>query len=160
MPACCCTWQCSCALLLKLPHSLMHLQRHILSALRQHTQPEAGALALLRAAFPSALGEEAPDGGGPAFRSLPPAERELLAAALAAAADALVSGATRAGTPVMAYRLAPDAPHAVAGLVDAALWLAGRAPAPVDAGLPAHLLEQVSAVLAVVETGAVQTCPV
>lgn len=118
------------------------LQRQVLEALAQHTEPDRAALQLVRLTFPSAVMADE-EGGTATFKSLPAADRDLLSAALVAAAAALVAQATQAQVQVMAYRLEGNEQPAAAALVDATLWLCDQQPAPVDAGLPAQLLEQV-----------------
>ncbi|EFN51183.1 hypothetical protein CHLNCDRAFT_55304 [Chlorella variabilis] len=128
---------------------IARLQALVLDALRQHSQPEAVATQLVRAAFPEAAAAEPP----PAFRPLPAAQQEQLANALHAAAGQLLADAKAAGCQVMQYQLGQGREQgAVAELLDAVLWLAAQKPSPLDVGLPAQLLEQIT------EGASVQDC--
>ncbi|KAI3423130.1 hypothetical protein D9Q98_010686 [Chlorella vulgaris] len=125
------------------------LQGLVLDALRQHTLPEAVAQQLVHASFPDAVVSVSP----PAFKPLPAAQQEQLTNALHAAAAQLLADAKAAGQQVMQYKLEPGREQAaVAELLDAVLWLAPQTPSPLDIGLPAQLLEQIT------EGASVQEC--
>lgn len=113
----------------------------MLAALREHGAPALVAQALLRAAFPAAVAEEG--GAFAGVGDLTATQSEQLTNALHSAAGRLLADAQAAGQLVMAYQPEAAHPPAVAQLLDAVLWLAEQRPAPVDAGLPAQLLEQV-----------------
>lgn len=124
------------------------LQGLALTALQDHAAPALVAQALLRAAFPAAVVDEGGSFAG--VRELSSGQCEQLTNALHSAAGRLLADAQAAGQLVMAYQPNPEHPPAVAQLLDAVLWMAEQRPAPVEAGLPAQLLEQVGWMLHVV----------
>ncbi|PRW33147.1 THO complex subunit 1 [Chlorella sorokiniana] len=121
---------------------VQRLQGLALAALQEHGAPALVAQALLRAAVPAAVAEEGGEFAG--VHELSSGQSEQLTNALHAAAGRLLADAQAAGQLVMAYQPNPAHPPAVAQLLDAVLWLAEQRPAPVEAGLPAQLLEQIT----------------
>jgi THO complex subunit 1 len=116
----------------------------VLQALREHsTDAERAAVHFFSAASPSSAVPQ--PGGGPALALRPPAAAEaaVLAAAVQAAALELVARAAGEGVAVSELRVGPGEQPALAHLLDATLWLAGQAPAPVDLALPAACVEAV-----------------
>lgn len=122
---------------------ISRLQEAALQALQQQTDPAMVAQQLMHQCFPEVWPAPA-KGATPAVQPVPVAQQELLSNALHAAAGRLLVDAKAAGQQVMQYRLEGREQPAVAGLVDAVLWLAAQQPAPVDVGVPATLLEQIT----------------
>ncbi|KAL4439830.1 hypothetical protein ABPG75_002831 [Micractinium tetrahymenae] len=149
---------------------IQRLQGLVLQALREHADPEAAGRALMRLAFPESVLQPGPNGAKKgregdadmaeagaappaAFEKLPPQRQEQLTNAVHAAAGQLLADAKAAGQAAMAYCFAPAGsnggatPHpqaALAQLLDAVMWLAQQQAPPVEPGLPAQLLEQIT----------------
>ncbi|KAL4423622.1 hypothetical protein ABPG77_009209 [Micractinium sp. CCAP 211/92] len=146
---------------------IRRLQALVLQALRESPDPETAGRALMRLACPDAVlhsgangnkkqgsdgdAEMAEADGGPAaaFDKLPPQRQEQLTNAVHAAAGQLLADAKAAGQAAMAYCLEPatgppQPQAALPQLLDAVMWLAQQRAAPLEPGLAAQLLEQIT----------------
>ncbi|PSC69291.1 THO complex subunit 1 isoform X1 isoform B [Micractinium conductrix] len=134
---------------------VQRLQALVLQALRGEQAPEASGALLVRLAFPEAMGsadgdtatgEAASSGVDPvSFRKLTAVQQEQLTNAVHGAARQLAHEARAASQPLLAYSIVEGREQAAAAqLLDAVVWLARQTPAPVEPGLAAQLLEEIS----------------